>query len=145
MGNVQVMKDAYEAFARGDIEAVLAAFDPGIEWREAEGNPYGADGATWIGPQAITENLFMKLGSEWDGFSVIPERFYDAGDTVAVEGRYSGIYKATGKHLDAQLCHIWTLRDGKVTRFQQYVDTAQMQAVMGWRVDAEPAAAGVST
>ena len=45
--------------------------------------------------------------------------------TVIVTGRYSGAYKATGKKIDAQFAHFWTLADGKVTRFQQYTDTLQ--------------------
>jgi len=48
-----------------------------------------------------------------------------------VEGRYSGTYKATGQSMDMQMCHVWDFKDGKVTRFQQYVDTAKLQAVMG--------------
>ena len=73
----------------------------------------------------------MKLGAEWDGtFAVHPKDFHDAGDTVVVEARYSGTYTATGKELDAQVCHVWKLRDGKVTSFQQFVDTGQMQSVM---------------
>ena len=38
MSNVQMMRDLYDAFGRGDIPTVLAAMDPGIEWHEAEGN-----------------------------------------------------------------------------------------------------------
>ncbi len=53
-----------------------------------------------------------------------PHRFHQAGETVAVEGRYA---KATGRRLDAQMCHVWTLHGGKVAGFQQYVDTAQLQ------------------
>lgn len=131
MGNVAIMKGAYEAFGRGDIEAVLAAFDPQIEWREAESNPYQLDGSPWTGGAAVTENLFIKLASEWDGFTVSPVAFHDAGDVVVVEARYTGTYKATGKAINAQVCHVWKLRDGKVTNFQQYVDTAQLQDVMG--------------
>ena len=131
MSNVKIMQDLYEAFGRGDVGTVLAGMDPNIEWREAEGNPYQPSGEPWIGPDAIVNNLFVKLGTEWDGFGVHPKEFHDAGDTVVVEGRYSGSFKATGKNLDAQMTHVWRLRDGKVTSFQQYVDTAQMQEVMG--------------
>ena len=131
MSNAQIVKDAYVAFGRGDVEAVLAAFDPQIEWREAESNPYQPDGSAWIGGAAVTENLFVKLGSEWDGFTVTPIAFHDAGDTVVVETRYTGTYNATGKPIHAQACHVWKLRDGKVTGFQQYVDTAHLFDVMG--------------
>jgi uncharacterized protein len=101
MGNVEILKDAYEAFGHGDIPSVLATFDPNIEWREAEGNPYKPDGEPWIGSDAVTQNLFMKLGSEWDGFTVTPKEFHDAGDTIAVECRYTGVHNATGKSLNA--------------------------------------------
>lgn len=131
MSNVKTMQDLYGAFGRGDIESVLAAMDPRIEWREAENNPYQPDGQPWVGPDAIVNNLFVKLGTEWDGFSVNPKEFHDAGDAVVVEGRYTGTYKATGKNLNAQVTHVWRLRDGKVTSFQQYVDTAQLRDVMG--------------
>jgi uncharacterized protein len=110
--------------------------DPAIHWHEAEGNPYMPSGEAWVGPDAIVSNLFVKLGEEWDGFTVHPETFHDAGDVVVVEVRYTGKYKATGKQIDAQVCHIWTVKDGKVTKLQQFADTAQMQDVMGARAGA---------
>jgi len=130
MSNVQLMRDLYDAFGRGDMATVLGSMDPGIEWREAEGNPYQPSGSPWLGPDAILHNLFIKLGTEWDGFTVHPKQFHDAGPTVVVEGRYTGIYKQTGRELDAQVCHVWQLSDGKVTSFQQFVDTGQLQEVM---------------
>jgi len=130
MSNVQFAKDIYAAFGRGDIPAVLAAFDPAIEWREAEGNPYQPDGEGWVGPQAILEKLFMRLGSEWDGFTVNVRTLHDAGEYVAMEGRYTGVFKPSGKKLDCQACHILRFRDGKLVSFQQYVDTGQLQTVM---------------
>ena len=139
MGNVEIMKGGYEAFGRGDVPSVLALFDPNIEWREAEGNPYKPDGKAWIGGDAIVQNLFMRLGSEWDAFVVTPKEFHDGGDTVVTECRCTGVHKATGKSIDAQACHVWKFRDGKVTSFQQYLDTGQMQDAMGTR-DAETAA-----
>jgi ketosteroid isomerase-like protein len=144
MGNVQILKGAYEAFGHGDIPSVLATFDPNIEWREAEGNPYKPDGKPWIGGDAIAQNLFMRLGSEWDGFTVTPKEFHDAGDTVVVECRYTGVHNATGKRIDAQACHVWKLSDGKAKSFQQYVDTAQMQDAMGTREAQKVAEASVA-
>ena len=131
MSNVQLVKDAYEAFGRGDVPGVLARFAPNIQWREAEGHPYQPTGEPWIGGEAISQNLFMKLATEWDGFKVAPKTFHDAGDTVVVEARYTGGFKGTGKSLDAQVCHVWKVRDGKIVSFQQYTDTAQWRAVVG--------------
>lgn len=133
MDNVTFLKSLYEAFGRGDVPAVLGAMSPDIRWHEAEGNPYRPSGEPWVGPDAVLTSLFMKLGAEWDGFSVHPKSFYDAGGSVIVEGRYSGTYKGTGKSMDIQMCHVWDVTDGKLTRFQQYVDTATLQDVMGTR------------
>lgn len=131
MGNVQILEDVYEAAARDDIPSVLNAFASDIEWREAEGHPYQPDGKPWFGVDAVRQNLFANLDSEWDGFTVTPVEFHDAGDTVVVECRYTGVHSSTGKTLDAQACHVWKLRDGRVRSFQQYVDTAQLFDVMG--------------
>ena len=130
MSNVQIIKTVYDAFGRGDIPAVLGAMAADMEWYEAEGNPYQPSGAAWVGHDAILQNLFMRIGAEWEYFRVVPRAFHDAGDTVIVELRYEGKYTPTGRNLDAQACHIFTVRQGKLTRLQQYVDTAQLQAVI---------------
>lgn len=133
MSNVEIARSVYEAFGRGDIPSVLESMDPDIEWREAEGNPYQPSGEAWHGPDAVLQNLFMKLGEDWDAFTVHPKEFHDAGDTVVVEGRYTATHRVTGKSLDAQVCHVLKIRDGKLASFQQFVDTAQLQDAMGAR------------
>lgn len=131
MSNADLMRGLYQSFGAGDIPTVLAAMSPDIEWREAEGNPYQMDGSPFVGPDSVVRNLFVKLGEEWENFTVTPQAFHDAGDVVVVEGRYTGKYKATGRDQDAQFCHVWKIADGKIKSFQQYADTAQFQHVMG--------------
>lgn len=128
---------------RGDVESVVALFDPAIEWREAESNPYQPDGAPWVGADAIVQNLFVRLGTERMA-SRFRRHLYGAGDTVVAECRYTGTYQSMGRSLDAQACHVWKLRDGKIVSFQQYADTAQLQDVMGTREAAQPATAPAS-
>jgi len=133
MDNVRLLKTLYDAFGHGDVPTVLGSMSPDIRWHQAEGNPYMPSGDAFVGPDAVLNNVFMKLGTEWDDFTVHPKSFYGAGDSVIVEARYSGTYKATGKSMDAQVCHVWDVKDGKVTRFQQYMDTAKLQDAMGAR------------
>ena len=128
--NIQLAKDLYATFARGDIPAVLAMCDPEIQWRQAEGNPYQPDGAVWVGPEVLLEKLFKRIGSEWEGFAVNVRTLHDAGEYVVMEGRYTGTYKPSRKSIDAQACHVLGFRAGKLSRFQQYVDTGQLQAAM---------------
>ena len=131
MSNVQTLKSVYAEADNGNVDGVLAAFAPDIEWREADGHPYQPDGRPWVGVDAVRTNLFDNLADEWDGFTVTPRAYHDAGDTVVVECRYTGVHNATGKRLDAQACHVWRFDNGKVTGFQQYVDTAHLYDTMG--------------
>lgn len=128
--NRDIVKALYDAFGRGDVPAVLGAFDPEIQWKEAENFLY-ADGNPYVGPQAVAEGVFQRIVSDVDNFSVLPERFADGGDTVVAEGRYRGTMKTTGTPVDAQFAHVWQLRDDKVVRFQQYTDTKQWSESAG--------------
>lgn len=122
--NVQVIRGMYEAFGEGDVPTVLKQMDQGIEWREAENFIY-ADRNPYLGPQAIVEGVFMRLGTEWDGFTVTPEEWLDAGNHVVVLGTYTGRHRETGREVRAQFAHVWGVRGGRAVRFQQYTDTKQ--------------------
>jgi ketosteroid isomerase-like protein len=122
----EVVKELYEAFARGDVAHVLGQFAPDVVWNEAESFPY-ADRNPYVGPQAVLEGVFLRLGTEWDGFSVHLEQIVGSDDTAVGLGRYRGTHKATGVAVDAQFAHVWSVSGGKITRFQQYTDTAQFR------------------
>ena len=128
--NIELTQSLYSAFARGDIAAVLAALDPQVEWNEAENVLY-ADGNPYIGPQAVLAGVFARIGGEWDNFSATPEQIIGQDDTVISRGRYRGTYKATGIAVNAQFVHVFIYKDGKVAKFQQYTDTAQMRDATG--------------
>ena len=130
MSNLPLANELYGRFARGQIPQVLASFHSEIQWREAEGNPYQMDGGVWIGPQAVLEKLFMLMPGHWNDFRINIERLHEAGEYVVMEGRYVGTSKESGRSLDAQVCHVLRFRDDKLAAFQQYCDTAQLQAVM---------------
>jgi ketosteroid isomerase-like protein len=130
MDNVEFMRNLYGAFATGDIPQVLGSMSEDIEWFEAEGNPWNV-GRPFVGPQEVIDGVFARIGSEFEGFEVVPDRFLGDGDNVVMIGRYRGKGTATGKLLDAQVVHIWTVRDGKVARFEQFVDTRQLADVLG--------------
>jgi ketosteroid isomerase-like protein len=118
--NLDVVRGVYQAFAVGDIPTVLGALAPAVQWTEAAGGPYGG---VSIGPGAVLENVFMKIGGDWDGFAAIPAEFVADGDTVVALGEYSGTYKATGKSFRAPFAHVWKFEDGKAVSFHQYTDT----------------------
>lgn len=128
--NVAVIRRIYQGFSTGDIPAALGAMDPGIVWNEAENSPY-ADGNPYIGPQAVLDGVFARIGGEWDGFGVDIAELLDAGDTVVMTGRYTGTFLATGLTQNPQVVHVWKVKNGKAISFQQHVDTAHVRRVMG--------------
>jgi len=127
MDNKQIIENGYKCFATGDVPGLLATFDENIAWTEAEGFPYGG---TYTGANAIVENVFMKLGGEWENFSAVPDELLDAGDNIIALGHYSGKFNETGKSMRVPFAHVWTLRDGKIVKFVQYTDTLKVSEAL---------------
>ena len=129
MTNADIIRELYDAFAKGDVPAVLGSFDENISWTEAEGFMYGG---TYNGPNAVLTNVFMKLGTEWEGFAAVPNKIVDGGDgNVISTGEYSGKYLRTGNSTAVPFAHEWELRDGKVVTFRQHTDTAVIARDLG--------------
>ena len=124
---VSAVKAAYEALGRGDLPAVLGAMTEDIEWHQAEGGPYGG---VYRGPQAIAENVFGPLLTDVPDFALTPKEYVASGDTVVAVVRYTGTGKSTGKELDLPVVHVWDVRDGKLARFRQFMDTAKFLEVV---------------
>jgi ketosteroid isomerase-like protein len=125
---VDIVRRSYEAFARDDMDGVMADMHPEIEWHQAQGLPHGG---TYHGLAEVRRNIFDPLDEEWwDEFDADPEEFLDAGSEVVVLGRYRGVAKNTAKRLDVPFEHVWTMRDGKAVRFRQFLDTAGWVAAL---------------
>ena len=128
--NVELVRNVYEALAKGDIDTALGLMDDKIEWYEAEHVTYWS-GAPFIGPQAVVKGVFARIPEDFDDFKVYITRVVGCGDTVLVEGRYRARAKATCKPLDVQVAHVWDFQHGKAVRWQQYTDTWQVAQVTG--------------
>lgn len=122
--NKEIVEAAYAGFAQGDIHSVLAAMDETIEWTEADG--YVLAG-TYVGPQAVVEGVFMRLGDVFDGFAIEMDQIIADGDTVVALGTCSWKHKTTGAPARVKLVHVWTVADGKLTTFQQHIDTVMVR------------------
>ena len=131
--NIALVRSLYEAFGKGDVPTVLAGFDENIEWNEPEGLPYGGQ---YHGPEAVAENVFGPVTSDFPDFDVTPEEILADGDRVVVLTTHTGTAKESGNKLSMPAAHVWTVRDGKVTYFRLLADSAAMNAAL-----AAPAAA----
>jgi ketosteroid isomerase-like protein len=139
MRNVDIIHQTYEDFSRGDIPQVLGAFSPDIEWVEAAGFVYAG---TYVGAEAIVQKVFVRMGTEWDFYRVEPEAVIGEGDQVAALGWYTGRYKATGLEFHARFVHWWTVVNGRITRFEQIVDSVKVAEAIGPPLSPNPDANG---
>jgi ketosteroid isomerase-like protein len=128
--NTSIIDGLYNSFAEGDIPSILEAMDEKIIWNEAEGNAY-ADGNPYIGPEAILNGVFARIGADHDYFKLKDIKLYEMNNNqIMATLRYDAKVKETGKTYNAQVAHLWTLKDGKVSAFQQYVDTKKLNNAM---------------
>jgi ketosteroid isomerase-like protein len=118
--NVAVVQDVYAAFARGDVPAVTAALAPDVEWVVPSGSPYGGVHRT---PGTVVQRVLAPLAAEWDGWHMAVDRILDAGDHVVALGTEGGTHRASGRTVRALAAHVFVVRDGRVARFTDYVDT----------------------
>lgn len=124
-GNIAVVDGLYQSFAKGDVPAVLAVMDANIVWNEAEGFPY-ADQNPYKGPEAVLNGVFARIGAEWEYWNLTDIQLHDmSNNQVLATLRYNARHKTTGKEINSQTAHLWTLKDGKITAFQQFTDTKQ--------------------
>jgi ketosteroid isomerase-like protein len=128
MTNLEIVKSTYEGKTSEENGRNLALYvADDISWTEAEGFPYAG---TYTGLESVTRNVFSRLGSEWINYKFTPEDYVAAGDKVVAYGTYTGTYKLTGKALSARVAHIWKLKDGKIIRFEQFVDSKPVNDAM---------------
>jgi len=102
----------------------VALLDPQVQWTEAESLPYYS--GTWEGPAAGVNNLLVPLARDWEGFAASVHEFIAAGDRVVSLGIYTGTFKKTGRTIGVAFAHVWTVRAGKLARFDMYTDTAKL-------------------
>ena len=122
--NSEIVQGLYASFAQGDVPAVLAIMADDIQWAQADGFPLAG---TYVGPQAVLEGVFMRLGEIGDDWTVVAEQFVAEGDTVVALGHYSWKHKSSGKPAAVKMVHVWTLDGGKAVAFQQHVDTVRVR------------------
>ncbi len=119
--NVTVVQEVYAAFARRDIEAILARLTPDVVWSEPA-NPFNPSAGTRHGHAGFLE--WARIGQEAEDILLLePRRFLVDGDAVAVVGHMRCRAKPTGRSYDSEFVHLVTLREGKIAGFQEFFDT----------------------
>jgi uncharacterized protein len=87
------------------------------------GGPPGWPGRTRRGLQEVA-SFFTAVNEVFEIQRFEPISFIGQGDQVVVLGEETSRIRATGQLMSAAWAHAFTLRDGKVLRFTEYVDTS---------------------
>jgi ketosteroid isomerase-like protein len=107
-------------------EAIPALFHPDAEWIEA---PERVDSQTYRGHDGIRDS-FERWLEQWDDYRFDAERFEDHGDHVLVVARESGEGQGSGASTDATIFAVFTFRDGKVSRYQEFYDESAARTAL---------------
>ena len=135
--NVEFVKGFFTAGAGADKQALLAALpeviaqmcDPEIEWIE---DPQRPDSRTYRGHDGVRES-FERWLDQWDDYGMEEERIADYGDDVLVVAREQGRGATSGATVSARIYLVFTFREGKVLRYQEFYDEAEALQVVGQR------------
>lgn len=125
--NVEKLQQMYAAFGRGEIATILDGVSDDVQW----GVESVASEVPWYqvrrGRDGVAD-FFSTLGQEVDFKSFVPSTFVSNGDEVFVAVDYDYRFRKNGKGAQIGALHRFRLRDGKVTSFRAYEDTAAVRA-----------------
>ena len=121
--NVEIARKGVEAYARGDLDTALASVDPDIIWNPVE------EAATQ-GHDAIRANL-ERWETDFEDFEATPEEYIDAGDQVLVTIHWSGRGRGSGVQVDIRTYNLYTFRDGKVIRMDEFTERSDALEAAG--------------
>ena len=125
--NTRIVQDAYAAFERGDIQALLNNFADDIVWQGVYGaGPQVPTAGERRGKAAVAQ-FFRQVADNVHFSRFEPKEFIATGDKVVALGHYTAKTPA-GKGFDSDFAMVFTLRDGKVTHFQEFCDSTAINA-----------------
>jgi uncharacterized protein len=125
--NVAVVKDAFAAFGRGDIQGILDRLDDSILWKGVYGAAAHVPTAGERRGKPAVQDFFRLVGETVKFSSFEPKEFVATGDKVVALGHYTAT-TSIGKSFDSDFAMIFTLRNGKVVEFQEFTNSAGVNA-----------------
>ena|SRR5690348_2088053 len=121
--NVTFVQSMYAAFSRGDIETIIQACTPDIEWHSGgRKEDYPAFGLRK--GAAEVRDFFRTVAGQLEFSEFLPQEFYCDRDKVFVLGQYTAAMRKNGDRVSSDWCHVFTFRGGKVEKFREFTDTA---------------------
>jgi len=118
---IGILRDAYAAFNRNDIDAAVKAVDKNVEWTEP---PEFPGGGTYHGREAV-KGYLAQSRANWAEGSSEPERFIRAGDKIVVFVHARVWLKGSEEWHETRLADVFTFRDRKIVAMRAFADRAK--------------------
>ena len=126
--NTKIVQDAYAAFGRGDVPAILGVVADNVDWHAVVGvGPNVPTGGRRTG-RAQVQEFFRQLGESVTFTRFEPREFVAERDKVVALGHYEGVAKKTGRTYKSDWVMVFTIADGKVVQFREYADVVAITA-----------------
>jgi uncharacterized protein len=122
--NVELIRKMYAAFGAGDVQTILNNVADDAEWIN-----YGPATIPYAGSRSGRNQIlefFQAIDSSTTGGKVTADTFISEGDTVVAIGRYTASVRNTGAQIDTPVAHVFTVRNGKVTKWVGFSDSARV-------------------
>lgn len=115
--NVEIVRRVYEAIARGDTAAVLAAYDPEVEW-EFSGSPFRDlfKRVVYRGHDGLRSFIRERYEEAWESIEDHLDELIDAREHVVSVVTTQGRGLASGAEVELTHAGVWTIREGKIVR-----------------------------
>ena len=121
--NTQLVQEGYATFGRGDIPALLDMMTEDIVWVSPGPRDVLPTAGERRGHDQVAQ-FFSTLNDTEEIQRFEPHEFIAQDDKVVALVKYGARIRSTGRTVDTELVHIFTLRDGKIAQFREYFDTA---------------------
>ncbi len=126
MSAITDIERLYASLGERDYEAVMSHLGNDIVWVVADNSPL-ADRSPYHGIAEVRSGIFERLTAGFDKLIVAVDEIFECDDgKVVVLGYYHGRFRGRAEEFKAQVAHIWTIREGRAVKFQQYLDTLQI-------------------
>ena len=117
-----VVKQAYEAFGKGDVPGILKLVADEVDW-ELVGSPGLAYAGNRKNKKGVAD-FFAEVARVDEMHAFEPKEFIEAGEHVTVLGRESATGRDTKKKFESPWLHLFTVKNGKITRWRGFFNTA---------------------
>jgi ketosteroid isomerase-like protein len=133
--SAEILRGAYEAFGRGDIDAILRFVHP--EFQVAVPPELSAEPDTYRGHDGI-RRYFESFADAMDDIHFDPQRFWETPQYLVADVRMSAKGRLTSIRVEQHFAQVWVLRDEKLFRATTYPSLPDALRAAG--VPADPAA-----